>query len=75
MGVGQLWLCPLASMPLGSAHTSGWAAAYSALPTPLPETPNLWPVTQLGFLRFGECDCGVRVGAGVGLRPVLCVGL
>lgn len=24
--------------------------------TPLPETPDLWPVTQWVFLIFGRCD-------------------
>lgn len=59
------WLCT--HLRMGSSPLS--------LPAPLPETPDLCPVTQLGFLRFGDCDYGARVDTGVGPRPVLCVGV
>lgn len=59
------WLCT--RLRMGSSPLS--------LPAPLPETPDLCPVTQLGFLRFGDCDYGARVDTGVGPRPVLCVGV
>lgn len=73
MGMGTTMA--LATCSLSPHPTPDGEEPTHLAPHPCWRPPSLWPITSLGFLRSGERGYGVRVGIGVRLRPLLCVGV